>query len=412
MYHDHHFHPFGYALLVNGLDLFDSPDLTTALERVAKFAESREGPVIVERLNDESLADRRLPTRDDIDDVIGDRPVLIYRYCGHVAMANSAALTMAGINSETPDPDGGSIDRDRSGRPTGVLRETAVALVDEVFAPLEPQPSDDQILDAWQGLTDIGLGSVTGIVAASHPQWCGIGDELETVCRLAETMPIDMLLYVTADNPGVLTDAAARIERAGGRIRFGGWKDWSDGSFGGHTAAMHEPYSDNPSERGLVRLDPAHAIEMGETSLRLGGGVALHAIGDRANDLVLDIHEDLIGRGADSSRLRIEHASILTAPAVERAGRLGVTASVQPAFLASEEDWLVKRLGEERMNLAYPFRSLSEAGAAVIGGSDAPVEGPDPVVGIRAAVDRFGINPSESVDRETAESWFRPPAFL
>lgn len=410
MYHDHHFHPFGYALLVNGLDLFDSPDLATALERVARYAEGREGPVIVERLNDESLADRRLPTRDDIDDAIVDRPVLIYRYCGHVAMANTAALTMAGIDAETSDPKGGSIDRDRSGRPTGVLRETAIALVDEVLAPLEPQPSDDQILDAWQRLLEMGLGSVTGIVAASHPQWCGIGDELETVCRLAETMPIDMLLYVTADDHETLTEAAGRIDRAGGRIRFGGWKDWSDGSFGGHTAAMHEPYTDNPSERGLVRLDPAHAIEMGETALGLGGGVALHAIGDRANDLVLDIHEELIRRRADPSKLRVEHASILTAPAVERAGRLGITASVQPAFLASEEEWLINRLGEERMAMVYPFRSLSEAGCVVIGGSDAPVEGPDPEVGISAAVDRFGINRSEAVDRATAESWFNPPS--
>lgn len=409
MYHDHHFHPLGYAQLVNGLDLFDAGGIDNLLAMVSGFAGRREGPVVGQRVNDETLAEGRLPTRSDIDDVASNRPILLYRYCGHIAIANSAALALAGVDETTPDPEGGAVDRDPSGRPTGVLREKAIGLVADSLAPLVAAPSDDQVLAALSGLVDFGLGSITGIVAASDPLWCGVGDELETICRLAMELPVDMALYVTADDPAALELAATRIEAAGGRIRFGGWKDWSDGSFGGHTAAMHEPYADDPGQRGLVRLRHDHAITMGETSLNLGGGVALHAIGDRANDMVLDIHEDLIRRGADSSRLRIEHASILTEAAVERMGRLGVTASVQPAFLASEEDWLVKRLGDQRMSRVYPFRSLQEAGVTLLGGSDSPVETPDPEIGIISAVQRHGINPSESVDRTVAESWFAPP---
>jgi predicted amidohydrolase YtcJ len=138
--------------------------------------------------------------------------------------------------------------------------------------------------------------------------------------------------------------------------------------------------------------------------------VAIHAIGDRANDMVLDVMEDLCKEGVDPGLLRIEHASILTPEAIERMARLGVTASVQPAFLASEETWLEKRLGPERMDRVYPFRSLQEAGVRLLGGSDCPVEPPDPSIGINAAVLRHGINPDQAVSRVAAEAMFSPPA--
>jgi predicted amidohydrolase YtcJ len=409
MYHDHHFHPLGYARLVNGLDLMQASSVAEILHMVAVHSKTVEGAVIAQRFNDERLAERRLPSRSDIDDVISDRPVILYRYCGHVAVANSAALALAGIDSATPDPPGGGFDRDATGRPDGILRETAVGVVGKAVAPHARPPSDFQVLAALEGLLDHGLGSLTGIVAASDPLWCGVGDELETLCRLAPSLPIDIEVYATAASPEELTLAAERVRRADGRLRFAGWKDWMDGSFGGHTAAMYQPYADRPDATGTIRLDLNHAYEMAQTSLGLGGGVALHAIGDRANDLVLDIHERLIAEAADPASLRIEHASILTESAIARAARLGVTASVQPAFLVSEEGWLVKRLGEVRLEMAYPFRSLLEAGVMLLGGSDCPVETPDPQVGIEAAVTRHGINPKEALTREQAEAIFTPP---
>jgi predicted amidohydrolase YtcJ len=149
---------------------------------------------------------------------------------------------------------------------------------------------------------------------------------------------------------------------------------------------------------------------MARAAMMLGGSVAIHAIGDRANDNVLDVFERLIDMGAEPSRLRVEHASLLTATAIERMARLGVTASVQPAFLASEADWLTKRIGEERMGRVYPFRSLLESGVAVIGGSDSPVELPDPTIGITAAVARPGFDPAERLSPVEAEALFAPPA--
>jgi hypothetical protein len=121
------------------------------------------------------------------------------------------------------------------------------------------------------------------------------------------------------------------------------------------------------------------------------------------------VYEELIGMGADPSRLRVEHASLLTGPAIERMARLGVTASVQPAFLTSEAEWLAKRLGEERMSRVYPFRSLLEAGVPMVGGSDAPVESPDPDIGMNAAVERPGFDPSESLSEDQAIALFTPP---
>ncbi|MEX2252215.1 MAG: amidohydrolase [Acidimicrobiia bacterium] len=409
MYHDHHFHPLGYAQMVTGLELMDSANLEEVKTRVAARAEVTTGAVIGQRLNDEGLAELRLPTRLDLDEAIPDRPVVLYRYCGHIAVANTAALSLAGIDADTPDPPGGSFDRDRTGFPTGVLRETALLVIGNAIAPLAEAPTDVDVLDALRGLLDYGLGSVTGMVSTTDPIWCGVGDELETLCRLAPDLPVDIDVYVITETPSDLVSAAKRITEADGRLRFSGWKGFADGSFGGHTAAMYEPFADRPDTTGTLRLYPGQAFAMANASLEVGGGVAVHAIGDRANDVALDLFESLIEDGADPSMLRVEHASLLTEPGIERMARLGVTASVQPAFLASEASWLHKRLGEERMQRVYPFHTLQEAGVPLLGGSDSPVELPDPQVGIRAAVNRHGFNPSQALSMEQASALFAPP---
>lgn len=408
MYHDHHLHPLGYVSLVMGLELMDAPDIETVLTRTSQYADIHAGPVIGQRLNDEHVAEARLPIAKDIDGFISDRPVLLYRYCGHIAVANSKALQLAGVDEDSVDPEGGGIDRDPSGKPTGVLREAAVQLVSKALATMIQPPTDQEILAALASLPAMGIGSITGIISVGEPVWCGVGNELDTLIRLADQLPIDIDVLVVASNQSDLRDAAQQIQHSEGHLRFHGWKEFADGSLGGHTAAMYEPFFDKPETRGMTRLNVAQAIEMGQASLDLGGVVAIHAIGDRANDTVLGVHSCLIDNGADPSRLRIEHASILKERTIERMGQLGVTASIQPAFLASEENWLEKRLGADRMKDAYPFKSLSDAGVPLLGGSDSPVELPDPEVGINAAIDRHGINVDQSLDRDAAEALFRP----
>lgn len=278
MYHDHHLHPFGYASLVNGLELMDAPDLDTVMRRVADRGTRVDGAIIGHRLNDEGVQDRRLPTAADIDEVIVDRPVLLYRYCGHVAVANGAAMALAGLDESTPDPAGGSFDRDASGRPNGILRETAISTVSKALEPLTAPPSDLEIVSALAGLRRMGIGSITGMVSVTSNVWCSVDDEVESLIRIAPDLPIDIDVLLIASTPEDLIAAKDRIDRAQGPIRFHGYKDFIDGSLGGHTAAMHEPFTDRPDTRGTERYDHARMVEMGRTSLDLGGVVAIHAL--------------------------------------------------------------------------------------------------------------------------------------
>ena len=409
-YHDHHFHPLGYVGMVNGLELMDAPDYQGLSERIRSSLDQTEGAVVGQRLNDEGLSEGRLPTRELLDDISSDRPILLYRYCGHIGVANSAALAVAGVDSNTDDPAGGHFDRDLAGTPTGVVRETALSVVSDALTPHVIPQSRDDILGALGELGKVGIGSVTAMVSAGEAMWCGVPDELDTLIGMAADLPVAMGIFVITEDENALREAAEKIRSTEGWLEFSGWKSFADGSLGGHTAAMYEPFSDMADEIGTLRLQPAHALEMARVSLELDGSVAIHAIGDRANDEVLDIFAHLIADGADPDSLRIEHASLMTDSAIERMADLGVTASVQPAFLASEGDWLEKRLGPERMRLAYRFRSMGEAGITMLGGSDCPVEPPDPSIGIEAAVARHGINPDESLTAEQAAALFRRSA--
>lgn len=392
LFTDSHIHPLGYAALVSGTSLMGAATVAEVADRMAEAA-ARTGAgqaVIAQRLDDTPLG--RLPTRLDLDAVIPDRPAIAYRYCGHVAVANSAALDRAGIGADSPDPAGGSLDRDDQGRPTGVLRETAVDIVSDALEPLAPPLGDDQALAAFHGLAALGIGHVGAIVAATQGLWCGVGDEIATLCRLAPDLPVDVDVLVIADEPARLEEARGRLEAAGPRLRFWGWKGFADGSLGGHTAAMHRPFLDQETT-GTLRLDPERHEQMARAAVDLGGVAAIHAIGDRAVDATLDLFEGLLSSGVDPGRLRVEHASVVTDRAISRLAGTGIIASIQPSFLTSEATWVPGRLGPARP--AYRFRTMAAAGVRLLGGSDCPVERPDPLVGVAAAVLRPGWDDDE-----------------
>jgi predicted amidohydrolase YtcJ len=405
---DAHFHPVGYAAALHrpSLKVAETFEDVGEIVRLALAGRPAGSPLTGLRLDDESLTEGRLPDRDVLDRIAPDHPLLLVRYCGHVACANTAALRLAGVDPSSPDPAGGSLDRDRHGRPTGVLRETAVDLVARAVDTETPPLTPDQIGDAMTAAASLGLTGGGGIVAAASSMWGAGGSELELLCDAAGRIPIDLGVLVAATTPDQLEKAADRLRRAGGRLRFLGLKMYSDGSLGGHTAAMHEPFTDRPDVRGTDRLDPDWALEMARIALDLGGRVAIHAIGDAANGAVLDLMEQLIDEGADPESLRIEHASVLTLQDIERMGRTGVTACVQPAFIASEHSWLERRLGPDRLRSTYAFRSIAAAGTPLAGSSDSPVEPLDPLAGMAAARDRCGIVPDESLDAADAVRLF------
>ncbi|MFP3915516.1 MAG: amidohydrolase [Actinomycetota bacterium] len=396
---DSHLHPVGYAALVGGTSLgeADSPD---DLRRLLEEAASRLPPgqaLMAQRLDDTRLG--RMPTRQDLDEAVPEHPVIAYRHCGHVAVVNTAVLEMAGVSRTTADPPGGSLDRDGSGLPTGVLRETALDLVAPFLDPLVPPPDVGRVVQAINGLRGYGIGHAGAMVSSRHPLWCGVGDEIGLLSEAGPELEVDLDVMVIADSADELEQAARRLDVMGGGIRFWGWKGFADGSLGGHTASMWERYSDVDT-LGTSRLDPARDEHLARTALDLGGVVAIHAIGDRAVDETLDLFDLLLQTGADPARLRLEHASVVSDEAIRRLASRGVVASVQPSFLTSEAGWVPERLGPARA--AYRFRSMLRAGVEMIGGSDSPVERPDPLVGMAAAVERRGWVDDEHVTVEQA----------
>lgn len=396
---DAHLHPVLYAAALRETTLATAPDFATIADRLRAAAALGRRAVTAIRLNEETLTEHRLPDRIVLDAAVSDRPVLIHRYCGHVAIANSVALEVAGIDSATTDPPGGVIDRDTTGHPTGVLRETAIELVAERLGTGD-RVASDELVAATQRMAALGLTSIGAMLRTGGGAWAGLGNEVETMAAAAPQIPIRVGVYAIEDAPEVVAATKQLVNAAGGRIRWLGVKRFGDGSFGGHTAAMHDAYADKPTI-GTLRLGPLDR-RIAAASLAAGGGVAIHAIGDRACEAVLDMFTELIESGAAPDRLRIEHASVLTTEDITRIGAMGIIAAVQPPFIGSEATWVERRLGRERLTRTYPFAALERAGATLAGSSDCPVESPDPWSGMALARDFAGLPTANALSPERA----------
>jgi hypothetical protein len=325
---------------------------------------------------------------------------LVHRYCGHIAVANSLALAGAGVTADTADPAGGVIDRDQHGLPTGVLRETAIDAVSSSLAAAV-QVGPDELNGALTGLAGLGITSIGAMTRVDGGPWATLGNEADITARAAPDLPIRAHAYVVASTVADLGSYARELDNAGPLLRWAGLKRFGDGSLGGHTAAMYEPFSDMAGETGTLRLSEIDE-ELARGCIDLGGTVAIHAIGDRAVSGVLDLFETLVAEGVAGRRLRVEHASVLTERDMARCARLGIIASVQPAFMGSETGWLERRVGAERLTRTYPLASLETAGVLLAGGSDCPVEPPNPWAGMALARDRAGINPDEGLSADSA----------
>ncbi|MDJ0790458.1 MAG: amidohydrolase [Acidimicrobiia bacterium] len=404
-FRDAHLHAVPYASLLAGCSLKRATSIDDLVARLESHAERLPPgkPVVATRMDDEHLAERRLPTRWDLDRAVPDRPAVIYRYCGHVAVANSEALAASGINSTTPDPEGGTIDRDASGHPNGILRETAAGMI----APALARGSDldpATLIAGLERLASLGITSVGAMMGYGEQPSEKLEAEVEVWRAAAPDLPINVAGITITDDPALLRHAADRLTGASPRLRWLGVKRFADGSLGGHTAAMSAPFADVETA-GTYRLTEADAA-VAKNALELDGMVCIHAIGDGAVEGVLDLFSELIATGADPKRLRMEHASVIRPDQVRRFADLGATACVQPAFLASEADWVADRVGPERAPWLYPFRSMLEAGIPLAGSSDCPVEPPHPLWGMAAAVDRCGISPSEALTAHQAVDMF------
>jgi hypothetical protein len=336
---------------------------------------------------DHSLWGGELPRRDWIDSVTPDHPVWVNRLDGHMSLANTAALKAAGVTRATANVAGGEIVRDAGGEPTGLLKDNAMGLVDRAVPVPSEQMQDRALTAAMKHVAEQGVTSVHNM---------GTWDELATAARARRANTLTTRIYgvVPLASWERLRDVVAKKEYGGddGRgdewLRVGGLKGFVDGSLGSHTAAFHDPFDDAPKDRGLLVNSEADLYKWISGADKAGLHVMVHAIGDRANGLLLDIYER-VGRenGARDRRFRIEHAQHLAPADIPRFAKLGVIASMQPYHAIDDGRWAGTYIGR-RVRTTYAFRSLLDAGATLAFGSDWYVAPPTPLEGIYAAVTR------------------------
>ena len=331
-----------------------------------------------------------------LDAAVGERLAFLSSHDGHSAWASAAALRLAGLAATTPDADGGRLERDAHGEPTGVLRETAVDLV----TPFVAHPQGDALrapLDATlRELAGLGItgaseaGDYTdangvGADAAmgdAYSSLTDLGDLVDGRLRLTLGIPVDAIS--AAASRGLRTAMPLDHRRT---MRFGWAKEYADGALGSGTAALFEPRSCGDGGTGILRVTPDGLDAIFAVGRAAGIGLAVHAIGDRAAAMVLDAVERAPTRVAGQLRDRMEHAQLLQAADAGRMSRLGVIASIQPIHAAADRD-LVESCWDGRQDGAYAWRSLRTAGAHLAAGSDAPFESVNPWLGIFAAVHR------------------------
>ena len=398
---DAHLHPLPMCFFEHHLDLANASSLVDVLDLLADRARATDDGdwVLGMRLDDERLAERRLPTRVDLDRVGDGRPVVVLRRDGHHAVGSSSALAAAGIDENTPDPPGGTIHRDAGGL-TGLCGETASSLLLSAV-PVPPWAALEGALSrvvarlAGDGVTAISAICQTGDIGPS-----GAAGALEAVAWSAfvEQVPFDVQTVLVAATPAeVEALRATALHRPDERCRLDAVKLFLDGTLGGRTACMHQPFADHGGA-GMLTLEPEPAYCAMEAAHLAGLQICVHAIGDRANRVAVDLFDRLLAEHPTvDHRHRVEHASVLDEPTVERLAARDITAVVQPISIESERTWLAKRLGPERLERVYPYRSLLDAGVTVAGSSDAPIESTGVLAAMRAATDRLGVAPSQAV---------------
>jgi len=357
-----------------------------------------------------------LPNKGMIDGFTRDRPVLVRRFDRKVYLANSAALELAGIKKGVPDPEGIAVERDRRGEPTGALFnpvsgavESTVLVRDNVrqfFNDIIPAPSREQriqeTLRAWRQMRELGVTSYSDVTSA--PIQVDIYREL----REKGLMTARVRYRPTLDKWDAMESLGIRVGFGDEWIRFGAVKAWIDGIMGNSSARFYEPYTHNPSSRGIWRdimfpfeRDPDSPEKMQSRLERLalqadnaGLQLTVHAIGDEANGYLMDMLERIIAKNGDRDRrFRLVHAQIMTDRDIERAGLLNIVAEVQPFHTSDDMRWMEERIGRDRSRGAYAFRRLWDSGAVVSFGTDSPGTNAsryylNPMLGLYAAVTR------------------------
>lgn len=332
----------------------------------------------------------QLPTRDLIDADTPNTPVFVNRYDGHESLANSVALQLANITAKTPDPPGGEIVHDAQGNPTGVLRDSAQDLVAKVMPPMSHVHRMRAIRQALDYAASLGVTSVQDM----NPSY----DDVKAYSELQEKGQLTLRIYVAPMETEWKDQAKIGIRHAFGTplLRMGAVKGYADGSLGSETAYFFDAYTDNPKSHGLLSAEmhpPSAMLQRLKSADAAGLQICIHAIGDRAISMTLDMFEQIEkSNGKRDRRWRIEHSQHMAVKDFARYSRLNVIASVQPYHAIDDGRWAEKRIGPERIKRTYAFRTFMENGVRLAFGTDWSVAPLSPVWTIYAAVTRATLD--------------------
>jgi predicted amidohydrolase YtcJ len=384
---DAHGHVFELGEIASGVDLFGATSLGGAVRAVAEF--SRNHPknawIVGYGWNQEVWKLGRFPTAAELDAVVNDRPVLLHRVDAHASWVNTKALEMAGIGKDTPDPAGGKIERDANGKPTGVLVDSAMELVNKVVPLPTPAQARGTLDNALAALARVGLTSVhdAGIKVAQDDLYRDYADHGKLTARV----------YAMIGDTGADFDELAKEgplkSYANDVYALAAVKLYADGALGSRGAALMSPYSDMPSTKGLLFHPNDEMLSKMNKAMKAGYQVNIHAIGDAGNRQILDAYAQLIPKYNNAQlRHRIEHAQVVALDDIPRFKKLGVIPSMQPTHATSDQNMAEHRVGPERIKGAYAWRTFLDQGSKIACGSDFPVESPNPFEGLHAAVTR------------------------
>jgi len=376
---DSHLHLVWYGKAMEILDLVGTKNVAEITSIVAQVYDGSERWIIGRGWDQNDWEIIQYPNKESLDKVAVDQPVYLHRIDGHAIWVNSNVLSICGIDRNTADPIGGKILRDSSGNPTGVFIDNAMDLIKRFVPDNGKNDKRRQIINAVRKLNQFGLTAI-------HDA----GTDIETVHILKELIAQEqlnirvnaMLNNKSEDYQEFLSKGPDTTDKF---LSVRTVKIYFDGAMGSRGAALLEPYADDPKNIGLNLTDEKKITEKVNQFNAAGFQVAIHCIGDRANRLVLDIFEE---SGNQNARNRIEHAQIIHSDDLHRFFDLGVIPSMQATHCTSDMYWIDERLGDKRLHEAYAWQSLLQTGSIIPGGSDAPVEIPNPLLGIHAAVTR------------------------
>ena len=406
-----HAHFLGVGRGADRVDLGGARSWDEVVARVAAAADRREPGTWIEGRGwhqekwatpPETVVDG-MPVHDLLSAATPDHPVVLTHASGHAVIVNALALELAGIDRSTPDPPGGEVVRDSTGRPTGVLLETAEDLV---MAVRDTGDDPEEIRRAARSAVEQCLANGLTSFQDAGTSFA----ELAVLRQMADAGDLGVRLWVMLSEDDDVLETELPAALAEGRrsdwLTVGGIKRYADGALGSRGAWLLEPYSDLPSATGLSIVGPDQLERAGQLALEYDLQLCTHAIGDRANRETLDVYERLLD-GRDR-RWRIEHAQHLHPDDIGRFAALGVVAAMQPVHCTSDAPWVPQRLGPERARTgAYRWRDLLDSGAVIVAGTDAPVEPLDPMATFRAAVTRRTSDgsvfyPEQAMTREEA----------